>query len=89
MHACRYFGKYPNTTTLADIKTLFKPYKYGYATEVITPILSPTQQLQCFPNAEYICPIHSCTGGIVLAWWLLRAEVWLNRRHHEVVTQLV
>ncbi|EIE22861.1 hypothetical protein COCSUDRAFT_42448 [Coccomyxa subellipsoidea C-169] len=30
----KYFGKYPNTTTLADIKTLFKPYKYGYATEM-------------------------------------------------------
>lgn len=31
---CRYWEKYPNTTTLDDIKTLFKPYKYGHATEV-------------------------------------------------------
>lgn len=30
----RYFGKYPNDTSLADIKELFLPYRYGHATQV-------------------------------------------------------
>ncbi len=34
MSRCRYWGLYPNTTTLADINKFFKPYKYGHATEM-------------------------------------------------------
>lgn len=30
----RYFGKYPNDTSLADIQELFLPYRYGHATQV-------------------------------------------------------
>jgi len=31
---CRYWGLYPNTTTLEQINQYFKPYKYGHATEM-------------------------------------------------------
>lgn len=30
----RYFGKYPNDTSLAEMKELFLPYRYGHATQV-------------------------------------------------------
>lgn len=30
----RYFGKYPNNTSLEEIKELFLPYRYGHATQV-------------------------------------------------------
>ncbi|KAL3138685.1 hypothetical protein ABBQ32_006440 [Trebouxia sp. C0010 RCD-2024] len=38
----RYFGKYPNDTSLEDIKELFLPYRYGHAT-----------QLTANPNGTY------------------------------------
>lgn len=31
---CRYFGKYPGNFTMADVKAVFNPYKYGYITEL-------------------------------------------------------
>lgn len=46
----RYFGKYPNDTSLEDIKELFLPYRYGHATQVKPSFASTTvHEIHCSP----------------------------------------
>jgi hypothetical protein len=47
----RYWGLYPNTTTLADINKFFKPYKYGHATE-----------MTAYANGSYSVQKHYAMG---------------------------
>ena len=55
MSLCRYWGLYPNTTTLDDIKKYFKPYKYGHATEMIA-----------YANGTYRWAFFSCLASLTL-----------------------
>lgn len=55
----RYFGKYPNDTSLADLKELFLPYRYGHATQVqfLNPVCYCMSPVSCGKHPD----LQTCT----------------------------
>ena len=55
----RYFGKYPNDTSLADLKELFLPYRYGHATQVqfLNPVCYRMSPVSCGKHPD----LQTCT----------------------------
>ncbi len=42
----RYYGMYPNDTTIEDVRENLRPYNYGYVTEVSKPAV-PFGRVTC------------------------------------------